>query len=427
MAEKVNTKILDDEAKKEAITGEETSRYSSFNNKYLKAGIVAALSYYASKKNPYFLKGFADKIEEFEKADRETRNRYVEASAKSITDLIAKNKLKRQARIERITEPIQKAVNAGLSITNAAKAHKLGIIPSLLKIKLDNTSADLNKFFTVSTEYTGKIPNFSQSEIIEALAGKAKKLDMDFSKLKAPKRISPISGFLGVDEKDDVSSEISSLVSAEVPTQKADTADLSFLEELKLTPKGQRAIASKQKIRNITPDAIRRGLVKPLALAMGIDTKVTAGGDFVFSTDDTINEGYATDIQNIMSQEIENKIKEDFLSPTDARTQVYKKYFTRDATSGALKLKMSVVGPNGLDILPSGWTPSTPTGKSQTKTKTKTSTITPDDVIKEWDEEKKKLKVKYGTGKKYKQQFDVKIKSFQSKMSLAGGNPNLIK
>lgn len=35
---------------KEAITGEETSRYSSFNNKYLKAGIVAALSYYASKK-----------------------------------------------------------------------------------------------------------------------------------------------------------------------------------------------------------------------------------------------------------------------------------------------------------------------------------------------------------------------------------------
>lgn len=93
-----------------------------------------------------FLKGFADKIEEFEKADRETRNRYVEASAKSITDLIAKNKLKRQARIERITEPIQKAVNAGLSITNAAKAHKLGIIPSLLKIKLDNTSADLNKF-----------------------------------------------------------------------------------------------------------------------------------------------------------------------------------------------------------------------------------------------------------------------------------------
>ena len=41
--------------------------------------------------------------------------------------------------------------------------------------------------------------------------------------------------------------------------------------------------------------------------------------------------------------------------------------------------------------------------------------------------EKKKLKLKYGTGKKYKQQFDVKIKSFQSKMSLAGGNPNLIK
>ena len=62
MAEKVNTKILDDEAKKEAITGEETSRYSSFNNKYLKAGIVAALSYYASKKNPYFLKDIEKEI-----------------------------------------------------------------------------------------------------------------------------------------------------------------------------------------------------------------------------------------------------------------------------------------------------------------------------------------------------------------------------
>ena len=405
-------------------------------NKYLKAALIGALSYYASKKDPYLLKGFSDKIEDFEKADRETRNRFVEASAKSITDLISKNKLKRQARIEKIADPIQKGVDAGLSLSNAAKAYKLGVIPSLLKIKLDDTSKDLNKFFTVSADYTGKIPNYTQDEIINALAGKPKKLDVDLSNLTPPKRISPISGFLGVGDKDDVTSEVQSLVSAEAPDKDTDTVDTSYLQNINLNPLGIRAVASKQKIRNITPDSIKRGLVKPLALAMGINTDITSTGDFVFSTDDAVNEGYALDIQKIMSQEIENLITQEYMSPTNARTQVYNKYFTREDKTGNIRLKMDVVGPKGLNILPSGWTPAKPLGSTSggsgggsgggggSKT---TSKITPDDVLKEWEEEKKKLKNKYGTGNKYANQVRIKKKSFENKMKLADGNPNLIK
>ncbi len=408
---------------------------SKNTNKYLKAALIGALSYYASKNDPYLLKGFSDKIEDFEKADRETRNRFVEASAKSITDLIAKNKLKRQARIEKIADPIQKGVDAGLSLSNAAKAYKLGVIPSLLKIKLDDTSKDLNKFFTVSADYTGKIPNYTQNEIINALAGKPKKLDVDLSNLTPPKRISPISGFLGVGDKDDVTSEVQSLVSAEAPAQDKDVVDSSFLQNIELSPLGVKAVASKQKIRNITPEAIRKGFTKPLSLAMGINTDITSSGDFVFSTDDTINEGYAIEIQNIMAKEVEDRIREKYMSPTDARTEVFNKYFTRDDKNN-IRLKMGIVGPKGLDILPSGWTPAKPlgsasggsgTGSGTGSVKTTKPKVTPDDVLKEWDEEKKKLKNKYGTGNKYANQVRIKKKSFENKMTLAGGNPNLIK
>jgi len=396
---------------------------SKNTNKYLKAALIGALSYYASKKDPYLLKGFSDKIEDFEKADRETRNRFVEASAKSITDLISKNKLKRQARIEKIADPIQKGVDAGLSLSNAAKAYKLGVIPSLLKIKLDDTSKDLNKFFTVSADYTGKIPNYTQNEIINALAGKPKKLDVDLSNLTPPKRISPISGFLGVGDKDDVTSEVQSLVSAEAPAQDKDTVDASFLQNIELSPLGVKAVASKQKIRNITPEAIRKGFTQPLSLAMGINTDITASGDFVFSTDDTINEGYAIEIQNIMAKEVEDRIREKYMSPTDARTEVFNKYFTRDDKNN-IRLKTDVVGPKGLKILPSGWTPANPAGKNLPPPPPKG--VTANSVLKEWEEEKKKLKNKYGTGKKYQQQLAVKLKSFKTKMSGAGGNPNLI-
>ena len=56
------------------------------NNKFLRGGFAALLSAYAAKKDPYLLKGFVDKIDEFEAADRELRDKLAAESAKTIAE-----------------------------------------------------------------------------------------------------------------------------------------------------------------------------------------------------------------------------------------------------------------------------------------------------------------------------------------------------
>ena len=91
MAEKEN-KVITDEMKKDAITMESSSSdYGFFDNKYVRAGIATALAVYAAKKEPYMLKSFSEKMEEFGKEDRDARRKYIESSAEGIGKVLAEN------------------------------------------------------------------------------------------------------------------------------------------------------------------------------------------------------------------------------------------------------------------------------------------------------------------------------------------------
>ena len=125
-----------------------------------------------------------------------------------------------------------------------------------------------------------------------------------------------------------------------------------------------------QRTRNITPTAVKSGYIRTLSNVLGIDSDITASGNYVFKSDDKINEGYGMQLANTMSNEVESLITKQFMSPAEAQTQVFNKYFNNVKGKG-LTINMDVVGPDGLKILPKGWTPSKSKGEDDTDNKNK--------------------------------------------------------
>ena len=166
-----DNKVIEDEMKKDAITMESSSSdYGFFDNKYVRAGLATALAVYSSKKEPYMLQGFAEKMSEFEKYDRDTRAKFIEAATASATTEIAKNKLRRLQRREKIAPEIKRAVENGMNPIIAGKAYKAGHLPTLMKLKLRDANLNLNSLYTVTGEYKDNMGGFSETDVIEALA-----------------------------------------------------------------------------------------------------------------------------------------------------------------------------------------------------------------------------------------------------------------
>ena len=80
-------------------TKQETSTYKGFNNKYLKAALLAVSSYYLAKKDPYVLQGINQVKDKLEEADAESRRDYIKSSATSIGKVIAENRARRKERL----------------------------------------------------------------------------------------------------------------------------------------------------------------------------------------------------------------------------------------------------------------------------------------------------------------------------------------
>ncbi len=69
----------------------------------------------------------------------------------------------------------------------AGKAYKAGHLPTLMKLKLKDASFDLNTVYNVAEQYKDNIVGFSQTDVIEALAGPTLKLQNTFNSLKEPR------------------------------------------------------------------------------------------------------------------------------------------------------------------------------------------------------------------------------------------------
>ena len=190
---------------------------------------------------------------------------------------------------------------------------------------------------------------------------------------------------------------------------------------------GTRAFASMGKVRNITANSIKSYFTANLSNALGIKSAITSSGDYVFATDDKINEGYGMMIQSEMSKEVEDLITNDFLSPADAQKKVFDKYF--NSTKDGLKLDMKVVGPSGLGIIPKGWTPAKPSGSNTAlNTNKKTSSkVTLQSLKSDWEKKRKDLLKQYGNNKfnlQYKKQIETQGNAVRAQYKVLGGNVN---
>ena len=78
----------------------------SFGGRFKRALAGALPSIALAKDNPYLVKSLYDKEEEFGKLDREDARTLIKSTASSITDLINKNKVKRQNRVDSTLESL---------------------------------------------------------------------------------------------------------------------------------------------------------------------------------------------------------------------------------------------------------------------------------------------------------------------------------
>tara|TARA_R110002167_G_scaffold19381_4_gene71676 strand:- start:3069 stop:4406 length:1338 start_codon:yes stop_codon:yes gene_type:complete len=433
---KVDTSIIDNEMKKEAITGKSDKTYGKFNNKYTKGILLAIISAAVAKNDPYLLKGVEEKLSEFDKADRAAREKFIESATTAATTEIARNKLKRIQRREKISPSIEQAIANGLDPVLAGNAYKKGYLPTMMKLKLKDSTLDLNTLFKVTEENKSNMGKYSSTDILESLAGPTLKLDQDFSNLNAPKRYNPISNFLG--SSDDATQEISNRVASQ--NVSSDDYTNINVDGYNLSELGQKAIASGQKVRNITVSKIKSDYTQVLSNTLGVDSSISQG-EFVFDSDDKINESYGLKIAGIMSAETENLIsgkgvswsKERYLSPSNAQKLVLDRYFKTVKGKGVV-INKEVVGPNGLGILPAGWTPAksggTNTGSSGAGSSggSGTTSLSTAKILTNWNTIRDKLKkLDDGTmlGKKrYRQALKLQGVAIQKQYKVLGGDPD---
>ena len=303
MAEKEN-KIITDEMKKDAITMESSSSdYGFFDNKYVRAGIATALAVYAAKKEPYMLKSFSEKMEEFGKEDRDARRKYIESSAEGIGKVLAENAARRKERITDFSEKINNLTVYTKDKYKSASMIKAGLYTKMLSEATAGT--DINSLFTVTNEFTGDKGNLSTSELAGMLAG-TPKAEFPSKQFIAPKRISPVSKFISGSDDEDVTSDVRAQTQALVPDafQDGDTDKIDAEVNLggTLTERGKQFFSPK-----VAGDSGERStnniIVNKILAAIGgtRKTKETVNG-LVYQYDSTI------EAKNIIANDVKDKI-----------------------------------------------------------------------------------------------------------------------
>ena len=201
MAEK-EEKLITDEMKKDAVTMESSSSdYGFFDNKYVRAGIATALAVYAAKKEPYMLQGFAEKMEEFAKEDRDARRKFIESSSEGIGKVLAENAARRKERITDFSEKINNLAVYTKDKYKAASMIKAGLYTKMIAEATAGT--DINSLYKVTEEFKGEKGSLSTAQLANMLAGSTR-ASFPSEQFTAPKKMSPISKFIGGSEAESV-------------------------------------------------------------------------------------------------------------------------------------------------------------------------------------------------------------------------------
>ena len=268
----------------------------SASGRFKRALSVALPSIALARNDPYLVKSLYDKEAEFGKLDRDDARDLIKSSATSITNLINKNKVKRQTRVDSNLDSLTKIKGLFPEIkdnSDIALIQKRGLGTTLQKIKEDYSLTsvvplleNLKEQVDVTSEnlQATKVPNTTLSELAEAMAGPAKKLDLELSRVRSAPASGPITSFVSgemfSDEKGvDITPQIRNIVKASDITPTIDDAKSAELRAMLdtdsdiLTEEARKAakIVS-QTGKDIIGDAQVEGrLAKALGKIVGVD------------------------------------------------------------------------------------------------------------------------------------------------------------
>ena len=292
---KVDTSLIENQVKRETLTGEDASNDSSmfgkFDNKYVKGAIAAIIAAYAAKKDPYMLKGFSEKVDELAKADRNNRSKYIEASATGIGKILAQNAAKRKERITDFSDKINNLTVYTKDKYKAASMVKSGLYSKMLSLAVGGS--DINSLYKVTTEFDKDKGNLTTAELAQLLAGPSQRLDEKFTQFNAPRKFNPVGAFIGGSDKEDVTSEVMSQTKAIAPEAYSDSDIESVITQSDLagglTDKGTRFLRTNIS-GSMTETAAKKQVMDAIAKSLGGIVKISRGdsNELIYNYDSEI-------------------------------------------------------------------------------------------------------------------------------------------
>jgi hypothetical protein len=374
--------------------------FGSFNNKYVRGVGATILAAIAAKNDPYLLEGFAEKVDELEKADRARRDKFIEASTAAATKEIARNKLRRLERRQAAEPDIKRAVANGMNPYFAGQAYRTGELKTILKEKAKNPTLNMNSLFQVAKEYKSQAnQGFSTDDILEALAGPTVKLTGLLDGLQAPKRTSFLGNFIrGTDEDTTAKDEIDKRIKAQDVSEDIETRAVDF-SGASLSPYGQEFLKAAGKSRQQTANQAKSDLAKWVVGTLGLvglggKAPISISGDeFVFQSDNVENNTIAKRITDKMSNEVEflyKNVKSPAYNDRIKALEIVKNKYVKAKEGGGTAININRVNFNeSIPIMPENWTPSTPTEEQVEKKEKKRDVVT---VLKAYEDIIKSIK-----------------------------------
>ena len=429
---------------------ENNNTFGKFDNRFTRGAFAAVIAAYAAKKDPYLLKGFAEKMDEYEKADEARRLKFVEASTAAATKEIARNKLKRQERVNEITPELKTAVANEMNPYKAGKAYETGQLKTIIALKSKYPKLELDTFYEVAKDLDGKIGDFTFDEIKEALAGATIKTQKLIDDVKGPKRTSPLGNFIRGNDSDDnaIKDEINARIEAQNKEIGTDSKPVDF-SKVTLSKEGARIIKAASSTNPYTATNVAPKVASFTATMMSIgrDGLQINNSEFVFNSNDAENNAFARKVTTKLIGEVETLNSDPrsvaFNNREKALSIIERKY-SKLEDDGTYTLDIDKVNFNEEEeLIPYGWTPSRTNKdeirrgrekdldkklkKENEKLDEDKKKMTKQKVLSDWEKTKKDL-LEAAEGNKnntlYTRNISIQKRAVKKQYENLGGNPN---
>ena len=302
----------------------------SVGGRFKRALAVALPSIALARKDPYLVKALYDKEAEFGKLDREDANSLIKTTASSITDLINKNKTKRQSRIDANLESLTALKGEFPELDNAdiALIQKRGLGDTLKKIKKTFNLSKVDTVLNIVKENIDpsaenlnatKIPNMTLNELAEAIAPTAKNIDLQMTQIRSQPASGPIRSFVSgemfSDEKGtDLTPRVENIIKSADVNQAVDTQAAREFREFAskntdiFTKAGEEAkrISELQSKDIIGEKDILKQAPKTILEYLGVEFSTNASGDIIYQGD---AKKYAQALPSLASEVKEKALK----------------------------------------------------------------------------------------------------------------------